>query len=82
MSGMAARKWSACVRAFVTLFRRNWNSVRRNQMEASMVENVCSLKWWTNWRGSRRGGVWTGKHDEGEEFNSGVTNVTTATSSF
>ena len=45
---MAARMWSACVQEFVTFFRRNWTLARQNQMEASIVENFGSLKWWTN----------------------------------
>ena len=31
---------------FVTFFNQNWTSARRNQMEASMVENIGNLKWW------------------------------------
>ena len=62
MSGMAVRMWSACVRKFITFFRRNWTSARQNQMEASIVENVCSLKWLTD------GGVAAGEEESaGEE---------------
>ena len=83
VSGMAARTWSACVREFVTFFRRNWTSARQNQMDASTVENVGSLKWWTNC-GEAAGEEVSGSAGmmKARKSNSGVTKIATATSSF
>ena len=59
---MAGRTWLACVQEFVTFFGRDWTSARQNQMEASTVENIDSLKFWTN------GGVAAGEEvSAGEE---------------
>ena len=83
VSGMAARTWLACVQEFVTFFRRNWTSARQNQIEASTVENIGSLKWWTNCgeaAGEVAGEEMSGLEDMMKARKS--TNVTTATSSF
>ena len=65
--GMVARPGSACVLEFVSFFKQNWTSARQNQMEALMVENIGSLKWWVD------GGVAAGEQvSDGEEASASI----------